>query len=462
LRAELEERIKTSGAMETEETEQEKADLSKLLEDELIKSLECVDQVENMIAFAKHLFDKREFLSVLTIGLKTEDKLEEMRNELVKREEMKKDFDVLDNFRLQRLVSAKSAEEKEELADLEQKVQKLKAEIEAFGPVEYDNDKINQWVLGITHYTVESAKIENIEDQLRQQLILAFKADTTTARWDTIRAMCSEEEWNHVKTDLVVFVLNNNSYDNGAKIELLMKDGLYEHCISLFPKPEGKDGEIELILKLWKGVEESKPELLEHMIQHVARYVKRYCQEFKFEELDELINRVQRRFPAIIVTLYNTALDMVMINVMPSQYGSVVECLRNLRVRLCDSLNRQDDWVAFFEEFKKKHKSKKKMIQMITLIGDSQLDLRAMLSNNSALKKEVKKSEPVRKVGQKAKRTPAAKPAKKTLAAKKVESDEVAEDDDEEEEDVDVQEDDDDNEDEEDESTPKKKKAKRF
>lgn len=271
----------------------------------------------------------------------------------------------------------------------------------------------------------------------------------------------SEEEWNHVKTDLVVFVLNNNSYDNGAKIELLMKDGLYEHCISLFPKPEGKDGEIELILKLWKGVEESKPELLEHMIQHVARYVKRYCQEFKFEELDELINRVQRRFPAIIVTLYNTALDMVMINVMPSQYGSVVECLRNLRVRLCDSLNRQDDWVAFFEEFKKKHKSKKKMIQMITLIGDSQLDLRAMLSNNSALKKEVKKSEPVRKVGQKAKRTPAAKPAKKTVATKKVESDEVAEDD-EEEEDVDVQEDDDDSEGEEDESTPKKKKAKRF
>lgn len=263
--------------------------------------------------------------------------------------------------------------------------------------------------------------------------------------------MCSEEEWNHVKTDLVVFVLNNNSYDNGAKIELLMKDGLYEHCISLFPKPEGKDGEIELILKLWKGVEESKPELLEHMIQHVARFVKRYCQEFKFDELNELVDRVQRRFPAIIVTLYNTALDMVMINVMPSQYGSVVECLRSLRVRLCDTLNRQDDWVAFFEEFKKKHKSKKKMIQMITLIGDSQLDLRAMLNNNPALKKEVKKSEPARQVGQKAKR--AAPAAKKTV---KVQSEPAASSSSEDEEEPASSS----NEDDDEEEKPKKKKAK--
>ncbi len=172
--------------METDETEQEKEGLRKLLDEELIKSLDCVDLVDNMIAFAKHLFDKREFLSVITVSLKTEDKLEEMRNELVKREEMKKDFEVLDNFRLQRLVSAKTPAEKEELADLEQKVQKLKGEIEAFGPVDYDNAKINKWVLDITHYAVESAKIENIEDQLRQQLILAFKADTTTERWDSV------------------------------------------------------------------------------------------------------------------------------------------------------------------------------------------------------------------------------------------------------------------------------------
>jgi hypothetical protein len=219
--------------------------------------------------------------------------------------------------------------------------------------------------------------------------------------------MCSEEEWNTVKTDLVVFVLNNNSYNNNAKIELLMKDGLYEHCISLFPKPEGNDGEMELIIKLWKGVEESKPELLEHMIPHVARYVKRYCQEYKFEELNTLIDRVQRRFPAIIITLYNTALDMVMINVMPSQYGAVIECLRDLRLRLCDTLNRQDDWVSFFEEFKKKHKSKKKMIQMVTLIGDSQLDLRAMVAQSNASAK--KEKTPARKVGQKAKRTTAKK-----------------------------------------------------
>jgi hypothetical protein len=99
---------------------------------------------------------------------------------------MKKDFEVLDNFRLQRLVSVKTAADKEELADLEQKVNKLKADIEAFGPVDYDNAKINKWILDITHYTVESAKIENIEDQLRQQLILAFKADTTTERWDSV------------------------------------------------------------------------------------------------------------------------------------------------------------------------------------------------------------------------------------------------------------------------------------
>lgn len=45
----------------------------------------------------------------------------------------------------------------------------------------------NAELLRVIELVIEAAKIEDLDDELRDQTILAFKTDTTTARWDQIR-----------------------------------------------------------------------------------------------------------------------------------------------------------------------------------------------------------------------------------------------------------------------------------
>jgi hypothetical protein len=71
--------------------------------------------------------------------------------------------------------------------------------------------------------------------------------DVKTERWDQVRDLCSEEEWASIKQDLVIYVLKQEASNVRAKIELLMKDGLYAQCITIFPSPSGEAGEMELL-----------------------------------------------------------------------------------------------------------------------------------------------------------------------------------------------------------------------
>lgn len=93
-----------------------------------------------------------------------------------------------------------------------------------------------------------------------------------------MRDLCSEEEWADIKKELVVYVLKQQSSNVKAKIELLLKDGLYSQCISIFPLPTGERGELELLEKLWSELERNEPTALDQLLPMVSRYMKRYYQ----------------------------------------------------------------------------------------------------------------------------------------------------------------------------------------
>lgn len=108
-----------------------------------------------------------------------------------------------------------------------------------------------------------------------------------------MRALCSEEEWETTKNELVGFVMKRDE-NITAKIELLLKDGyvifdlllllffflgwfvfntvwrLYEQCITIFPRPsvsedsEELDKQIGLLHKLYTDVDR-------HAIQHLDK-----------------------------------------------------------------------------------------------------------------------------------------------------------------------------------------------
>jgi hypothetical protein len=269
------------------------------------------------------------------------------------------------------MMIAKQSTKKEE-EDFDEKIQAVKIALDAapiVSDLENELSKLNSQLLQITEIIIFAADVEKQYNEKRSQTIIAFKADTTTARWDQVRQMTSDEEWSQVKEELVVYVLKQNTQIKD-KIELLLKDGLYKQVIEVFPHPTGKDEELDLLLQVYKTIEEKDPVLLEKMIPVVSRYMKRYFQEQKYDSMYPMLDRFQRRFPGIITSLLANACDTVMFGILPSQYSTFVQMLKHMKQRL-ESINKAEDWETFFKGFKVKHMGKKRLIQMINLLGDS-------------------------------------------------------------------------------------------
>jgi len=273
----------------------------------------------------------------------------------------------LDSLRISYLLK-EDEEDKETVAQLQAAKEALEA-LPKIGDIDAEKASLNEQLIKITECIIAAASVENCQEELMKQIIIAFKANPTPKRWDDVRQLIPEEEWTTVKEELVVYVLKQNT-NIQDKIELLIKDGMYKQVIEVFPSPDGSEGELDLLLKVYRTIEEKYPVLLEKLIPVVSRYMKRYFQEQNYDKMYPILDRFQRRFPTVVVTMIGHATDMVMFNILPSQYKSFLIMLKNMKMRL-ESINRQNDWHEFFNNFKRKHIGKKKLIQMVSLIGDS-------------------------------------------------------------------------------------------
>eukprot|EP01124_Arcella_intermedia_P025788 TRINITY_DN4694_c0_g1_i8.p1 TRINITY_DN4694_c0_g1~~TRINITY_DN4694_c0_g1_i8.p1 ORF type:complete len:1563 (+),score=531.43 TRINITY_DN4694_c0_g1_i8:56-4744(+) len=366
--------------------------------DTIIKlCLRHVFKITNLITLARLLTDKHQYHHVIRAGKKCQLQITKRKNEFEKHDEIRKNFEELDNLRLQYLFQNKPEEiDPEERASLERKLGEAREEMEKLpdmGDVNAEIATLDTQMLEVTELIIVAAKIENFENELKTQTIKAFKFNTTVDRWDQVRQLIPEEEWDKVKEELVVYVLKQTG-NVRDKIDLLTKDGLYKQVIEVFPKPDGIDGELDLLLKVYKTIEEKEPTLLEKMIPVVSRYMKRYFQEKKYEQFYPVLDRFQRRFPAVVVSLLAHACDMVMFDILPSQYKDFVAMLKQMKQRM-ELINRQDDWTDFFVAFKKKHIGKKKLIQMVNLIGDSVWSVEKLMQHTQLprVKPETSKSE---------------------------------------------------------------------
>jgi len=150
---------------------------------------------------------------------------------------------------------------------------------------------------------------------------------------------------------------------------------MYRYFPQAIRKKEKKSGEIELLYNFYEIVERNQPALLEPILHIVARYMRRYFGLHKYKVLDKVLDRVQRRFPSVVVGLYQQACDLVLINLLRSQYEEFVEyCLSDLKNRLA-FVNREQDWKTFIDAFMKKHKGKKSLMQQAEFLIDGTFDI---------------------------------------------------------------------------------------
>lgn len=240
-----------------------------------------------------------------------------------------------------------------------------------------DKEQLNEWTLEVAGYVIAAAKIEDNDDVLREQTTKCFKVETTPERWSQVKNLTSEKDWEEVKRELVVYLLkastdkdSKGSVNPMIQIELLLKEGMWKECIEIFPSPTGKVQELDMLSNMWLEVEKNSPGDLQQLIPVVEKYLKKFYTEWKNVDFEKVLDQIQRSVPGSICDLYAKGSEVMLVNMTPSRYSHFVTFIRTSKERL-HSIGKKKDWEKFYSEFKKVHKGKKKLMNMVSMISDS-------------------------------------------------------------------------------------------
>jgi len=291
--------------------------------------------------------------------------------ELQKRQKVKDDFDRLDQQRIDIYISNPMEGNQVPVIpdELKKELDIISKELESLPKISFTPDDLNKDLIRVTNLMLEAAKFEGLENVIKEQQVLAFKADTTMEKWRALKFSFNDEEWDKIKGDLVVFVLKRDDKPQ-EKVQLLMKDGLFQHCIDIFPKPTGdkESKELDLLYELYDTIERNQPKFLEPLLRIVGQYMRRYFILQDYTAMDKIFNRLQKRFPSVIKRLYEQAADLVLLTLTRSHYEEFVDgVLKNLKQRLED-LNRPEDWKHFVDTMFVNHSGKKKIITLCAVV----------------------------------------------------------------------------------------------
>ncbi|KAM9988041.1 hypothetical protein ACTFIZ_003395 [Dictyostelium cf. discoideum] len=347
--------------------------------------VENINSIEDLLKFTNDLYSKKEYLLVLQVGQIIEASLEQKKNTIEHKENLLKEIKELQG----KYLHSQNPKDREKIqAFIDQNQQEYDSIT-----LEHTYEVNKDLTIQITKLMIESASIEDQGDILREQLILSFKNTTSPLDWDRIRNISNEEEWAETKKDLVIYIMKREENIN-SKIELLLKDLLFEEAIQIFPHPssdndEELDIQLNLLVSLYDAVDQHAFHLINGVIPIIQRFAKRCYIEWKYEKLDILYDSLQKRFPKEIVSIFTIAIDMMLVNILQSQYPLFLNMMKSMKNRLVATLGLDSLWEDFLAGFRKNYKSKKRLIQMISLIGDSVWQIN--VNPNSATGKQIAK-----------------------------------------------------------------------
>lgn len=188
----------------------------------LEKSLQNIEKIENLIQLVQYLKSKKEYSLVIKAGIYAEDQIESIRKKLQAKEDLQKEIKEVEQNLL--ILTAQESKNPKEKQKLEKSLEKLRQKLNSLPEVKANFEALNSGTLELAEMVIDAAKIESMDDILKDQHILAFKIDTKQERWDDIRNLSSDDEWLKVKNELVGFIMKRETENVKQKIELLLKD----------------------------------------------------------------------------------------------------------------------------------------------------------------------------------------------------------------------------------------------
>jgi len=132
-----------------------------------------------------------------------------------------------------------------------------------------------------------------------------------------------------------------------VQIELLLKEGLWQECIEIFPAPTGKLPELDMLINMWVEVEKNSPAALPTLIPVVEKYLKRFYTDWQHQAFEKVLDQVQRSAPNAIAGLCTTGSEVMLVNLTQSRYKEYVSFVKDMKKRLY-SINKKKDWEELF------------------------------------------------------------------------------------------------------------------
>eukprot|EP01130_Rhizamoeba_saxonica_P016942 TRINITY_DN7951_c0_g1_i1.p1 TRINITY_DN7951_c0_g1~~TRINITY_DN7951_c0_g1_i1.p1 ORF type:complete len:1507 (+),score=446.67 TRINITY_DN7951_c0_g1_i1:4529-9049(+) len=355
----------------SENVEQKRAELQEITSNVVSFCLEYISEFDHLINICKKLKERKQFVHCITVGTACEAIIQEFWGILASQQECRDEFEMYDQERIKILFGREDGDDSPIPPELEGNWRRTKKIVSELKPPKYTEEDLNAYLLEVADLVEFAADAENLDRVLQEQVILAFRAETTMERWEKVRNVTPDDQWDYIKSSLVEEVLKQEGGDD-EKVRMLLKDELYDHCLKIFPKPTGDASQLTLLEELYEAIETKRPDLLEKTIVVIGRYLTFYFANFDFNTMDHLLDRLQKRFPSVLPVLYKKSLRVPLQFISPGQYDSIVRCLRTLKTRL-KSIGKDNEWSIFYDDFVKEFSTKKKLMQMVVLLQDSRI-----------------------------------------------------------------------------------------
>merc|ERR1712232_1335135 len=173
-------------------------------------------------------------------------------------------------------------------------------------------------ILNIADLMIDAARTEKMYDIVKEESILVFKMTLTINKFEEVRTLVDEKDWEAVRKDLLDYVASYNATLPGSAIntkqqmELLLREGQWREGIQLLPdaplpssinfEREAKEY-IEMLELLWFEIERIDSD----------QPKKEFAQQ-RIDSMDRLLDGVQSFYPDFILPLYESGSDMLLSN----------------------------------------------------------------------------------------------------------------------------------------------------
>ncbi len=370
--------------------------------------IQNVHSVENLVQICKELSAKLEYGLVLRVGKQCQTRIYELKKQV----DVIKKLEEERNELQQKFKISRDDKAQVRLQQIEVELSKL--------PVKYQGTKLLEKMLFTTaKLMMSAAKIEQDNDTLLEQAITVFKIHPSSENFGEVKVLCDEKTWEgKLKLELLNYVLdlvkqkfankNEGQVDEeeedfdeddddddmdldeedykpkkkkAAKktkkskaaekpktnplkdmIELLLNEGYWKQCVDVFPPAPGAS--IEMLERLWIEVDKSNNKQLKVLVPLMHSYISHEMLLFNFDNCTTLLDLLENYSIDETITVFSDVADKLVINLTQKQYDTFVDYLKLVKKKLT-SKNKADEWADFFEDVKKKNKTKKKLMNII-------------------------------------------------------------------------------------------------